>query len=344
MSDSRFLLLLSRKKSGQLTLPEQKELSLLLEQHPEYAFLADAVDDLFTEPFNHAPEVDEHCLESNWEVIHQKINSEQSLPESKNKSKLRYIVYAVAASIIVALLVYYPFVYNSHKMPKANPNFVSTKKGSKTNLELPDGTQVWLNGDSKITYDKSFGGSSRDVYLSGEAYFDVVHNDKLPFIVHTAEIDIKVLGTAFNVKAYATDKKTEATLIRGSIEVNFKKDGSRKILLKPNEKLTVERDLANSGQPEIQIAAIHKQENDSVATEAQWNKNKLAFDNEKLEDIARQLSRWYGIEVEVSGDALKEKRFTGNFEQESVQEVMDALKVTGEFNYNIEKNKITILP
>src|SRR4029078_631833 len=102
-------------------------------------------------------------------------------------------------------------------------NTVSTKRGSKSKVQLPDGTQVWLNADSRIAYNEKFQGNLREVTLEGEAYFDVVRDEKRPFVIHTAAIDIKVLGTAFNVRSYANEKNTETSLIRGSIEVTLVK-------------------------------------------------------------------------------------------------------------------------
>ena len=119
---------------------------------------------------------------------------------------------------------------------------VTTKYGSKTDIQLPDGSKVWLNSGSSLKYDKQFGKELREVVLSGEAFFDVVRNAEKPFIIHTTNMDIKVLGTRFNVKSYANDKQSEASLIHGSIEVFIKKEGLKKILSEPNHKIVVMND------------------------------------------------------------------------------------------------------
>jgi transmembrane sensor len=116
---------------------------------------------------------------------------------------------------------------------------VGTKKGSKSHIVLPDGTNVWLNADSKIIYPGNFQGETREVSLVGEAFFDVVKNVNKPFIIHTGTMDVKVLGTAFNVRSYPGEMTTEASLLRGLIEVTLNGTEKKKILLKPNEKLTV---------------------------------------------------------------------------------------------------------
>jgi ferric-dicitrate binding protein FerR (iron transport regulator) len=116
---------------------------------------------------------------------------------------------------------------------------VFTAVGSRTHMTLPDGTKVWLNAGSRIHYEKSFGEQGREISLVGEAFFDVASNPKKPFIIHTAKLDIRVLGTSFNVKSYPSDKTTEATLVRGMIEVSILDRPADKIVLKPNEKLIV---------------------------------------------------------------------------------------------------------
>ena len=116
------------------------------------------------------------------------------------------------------------------------------RQGSRTHLTLPDGTMVWLNAGSRLSYGKNYNTATREVNLTGEAFFDVAHNTQKPFLIHTARIDVQVLGTSFNVKSYPTDRTTEATLIRGSIEVSIKDRPSEKIILRPDEKLVVAND------------------------------------------------------------------------------------------------------
>ncbi len=115
-------------------------------------------------------------------------------------------------------------------------NVVATRKGSKTNLVLPDGTKVWVNADSRLSYGKNFGNQLREVYLEGEAYFDVAEDKRKPFIVHTNNIDVKVLGTAFNVRAYGNEVNTQTTLLRGSVEVMLKKTTTGKFYWFPTKR------------------------------------------------------------------------------------------------------------
>src|ERR1700761_2955579 len=222
-----------------------------------------------------------------------------------------------AAAAILTFIMAAAWFYNGRRAQNiSNPNselvFVSPL-GRKTSFKLADGSKIILNGGSKLTVIKSFNGNKRDVQLDGEGYFEVVHNNKKPFIVHTNRIEVKDIGTEFNIKAYSTDKTTEAALIKGAIEitVNDKINGNDKIkskvLLAPNEKFVI----ANSEKAEIAkdenlskksftvsplaISAV----SNSIA-ETDWAQNKLTFDDLPFEDIAAQMERWYGIKLTIN--------------------------------------------
>lgn len=246
-----------------------------------------------------------------------------------------------------------PIALHQPPTPKAG-NEVFTQNGSRTNLVLPDGTRVWLNAGSRITYDKNYGNALREVGLTGEAFFDVAHNPGKPFVIHTARIDIKVLGTRFNVKSYPSDKTTETTLIRGSIEVSIKDRPTEKIILKPNEKLVVANDDStlhrnNSTHPGVAVeealVSIRKPTYYSTTgdvVETSWIENKLIFQDEEFRDLASQMERWYGMAFRFTNPKQEVWRFTGNFQKETIQQALDALKLTQAFNYSIEGNQITI--
>jgi ferric-dicitrate binding protein FerR (iron transport regulator) len=271
------------------------------------------------------------------------------------------VIYAVAASVIIAILI--PVLNKSHVDSKQSSlpfaqNLVSTRNGSKTKIQLPDGTQVWLNADSKIAYGNDFTGSYRQVSLKGEAFFDVVKDASRPFIIHTDAVDIKVLGTAFNVRSYSNEKVMETALIRGSIEVTLHQNPGKKIILKPNEKLIVKNDSvvvpasdikAKSNDKQIPLLTLtqvhHVREGaDSATMETLWTKNKLVFDGETLQQVALKLERWYGVKVTIQSNQLKNVEYSGVFDDEELPEVLYALKVSGNFNYSIKKKEVIIEP
>jgi ferric-dicitrate binding protein FerR (iron transport regulator) len=233
---------------------------------------------------------------------------------------------------------------------------IFTGNGSRTHVVLPDGSIVWLNAGSRITYDKNFGATHREVNLTGEGFFDVARNAGMPFVIHAARIDIKVLGTRFNVKSYPSDKTTETTLIHGSIEVSIKDRPSEKIILKPNEKLVVANDDStlhrisrpHAASTEESLVTIRKptyEANTGAIIETSWVDNKLIFQDEEFGDLARQMERWYGVSIRFEDPAQEKLRFTGSFQKETIQQALDALQLTdplSPFNYKIHENQITV--
>lgn len=230
---------------------------------------------------------------------------------------------------------------------------VSTHYGSKSRVTLPDGTVVWLNSGSKFTYDnKHFGQSTREVTLSGEAFFDVTHDAAHPFVIHAGKMDVTVLGTAFDVKSYPEDPTAEATLIRGSIEVSFPDHPEKRVLLEPRQKLIVLNDahlalrrldsLKSGTAKPYKITPVTLIPSDSTVVETSWVQNKLAFRGETFADLAVQMERWYNVTIDFSDSTVKQYRFTGVFANESLDQALKALQITAPFHYKIEKNEVYI--
>lgn len=350
MDKNHFFELLGKKESGEISLAEHTELMRACHENPEYAAIAGFFNKLFELPASADSNLVASETEAKWEALNEKLF--RGAPKKERFSRIFYLKWTVAACLIlfVGLGVFLGLKNNDNS---GGQNIVSTKKGSRSNLVLPDGTQVWLNADSRITYREGFDKNNREVNLEGEAYFDVVRDTKHPFVIHTRALDVKVLGTAFNVRAYANEKNTETTLVRGLVEIILKGNAGKKIVLKPNEKIlvsnnytskdeTVSQTVAKEEMPDLLIQRIKNLEKDSLSIETQWIKNRLAFDNQELKNVAMLLSRWYGVEVVVKNDALKGKRFSGIFEEGSLSQVLEALKLTGGFSYEIDKNNVLI--
>lgn len=286
-------------------------------------------------------------------------------PESSRSRKRRLFVATGVGSAAAVAVFAGLFLFRTNSVPpvKAGPvvtpqiSEVVTREGSRTNLYLPDGTRVWLNAASRITYAKDFGGAAgREVTLSGEAFFDVTHNPAKPFVIHTARVDIRVLGTSFNIKSYPSEKTTEAVLVRGSIEVDIRSKGNKKIILKPNEKLVVDNEDSASLLPRTVVhhsgvliphspVTILKPNYEPITgtmIETSWVNNKLIFQDETFEELARQMERWYGVRIGFSRPELEQLQFTGSFEQETIKQALDALKLTATFNYSLSGNQISI--
>jgi ferric-dicitrate binding protein FerR (iron transport regulator) len=193
-------------------------------------------------------EKDEHEADAAFAAPSTKMHLRGHTPEKISsvrgtRSLARWTMRIAAVLIIAAVGIYTFKRLGRNKEPVVTPNAeVATAMGTRTKAVLSDGTTYWLNAGSKLTYEKIFGKNSREVSLTGEAFFDVVKLTDRPFIVHTSGIDIKVLGTAFNVKSYPDDKKVEITLYRGFVKVFRQQDSeSKAIQLRPNEKLIFNR-------------------------------------------------------------------------------------------------------
>jgi ferric-dicitrate binding protein FerR (iron transport regulator) len=220
-------------------------------------------------------------------------------------------------------------------------------------LILPDGTQVWLNGNSHLSYDAGgFGSLKREVQLTGEAFFDVVKNENLPFIIHTKLVDIRVKGTAFNVKAYPGEKTMETALVRGLVEVTTKQDPDRRILLKPNEKIVVSLESiqenlkkGESQQPKTDavyaITTLRKNQSDKIA-ETVWMQTRLVFDNESFRDLGPKLQEWFNIKIKLADENIGNKRFSGVIEKETLTETLEAMQLSFPFTYQFKQGELEI--
>lgn len=392
--EERFWLLVSLQLSGEATPEELIELQDILRQYPEWTFRREILQNSWRQ---HPPAridkkeaLNRHLQRLSSHLATPVLQYEEAAPaEEASPDEIpqrhpalvrRLLRWSAAAAIL--LLAFFLYKYTMSPTRPLADNTVSTRPGSKSKIQLPDGTQVWLNADSRLTYQGTFTGPVREVQLTGEAYFDVAKDKDHPFIIHTPSVDIRVLGTAFNVRSYSNEKNTETALFQGSVEVTLRNSPDKKIVLRPNEKLIVRNDRAlttNGGsstgstsgssagsysgpgagqgtgqgsvadstdEPLMTLGKVHFQREgaDSSAKETLWTKNQLAFDETPLDVVAAQLERWYAVRVRITDLRLKEGRYSAVFEDESLEQVMEALKLTGNFHYTIRKKEVVITP
>ena len=210
-------------------------------------------------------------------------------------------------------------------------NILSTPMGGEYQLVLPDGSKVWLNSGSTLRFPTAFIGSERIVELKGEAYFDIAKNPKMPFLVRTNNaMDIKVLGTQFNVMAYDDEKNINTTLVEGSVEVL---KGSEKTNLKPGQEA-----ILNRGSGYIKVAQADLEQ--AIA----WKNGYFIFYNENIESIMRKVSRWYNVDIVYQGN-LNNKDFVGTISRnKNVSELLKMLELTGAIHFSIDGRRITVMP
>jgi len=230
---------------------------------------------------------------------------------------------------------------------------IITQNGSRTRSLLADGTTVWLNVGSKLYYENDFNGTTREVRLEGEAFFDVVKQPNRPFIVHTSGIDIRVLGTAFNVKSYPEDKNVETTLYRGLVQVLRHEDAAgRAIQLTPNHKLILSKEaaietiklsedkrLAEKESNSPVVTPIDSTKKESERIETAWRYNRLEFRGDNFEEAAKKLERWYNVTIHFTDEKVKQLNgLIGAFETETVAEAFAALKEAYPIKFKIINN------
>ena len=254
-----------------------------------------------------------------WQKIKQAIEDQE---KEATRRRLRIYTWGlrVAAVLVAALLITNLFLMRQDTQPEVlvQTQTITIPHGARSNLSLADGSEVWLNSGSVLTYSSDFSGN-RTLELEGEAYFEVVESE-IPFTVSTPLGNVQVTGTAFNVKALPEDNQFETTVEEGSVNVSSSQS-SRIASLKPGQQAR----LIN-GQWELS----------KVETElyTSWKEGKIIFRREYLPEVAKRLERWYNVKIDLADDVrLNKIHYTGTLEMESFSEVLELLKVTASINY-----------
>jgi len=222
---------------------------------------------------------------------------------------------------------------NSKENQELAYNQIVVPSGKVFELTLSDGTHVWLNAGTKFKYPQYFVSSvdTRAVELEGEAFFDVTENKEKPFIVKTSDINVKVLGTKFNVSAYKEDEQVKTVLVEGSVNVLDSKNSDNNQVIAPNQLISFDKKTSNLNTSDVNV--------DSYIS---WIYNKLLFVNEPFENIAKKIERSYGVKIYNGNKNLDSTRFYGEFDIENVEDVFKTFATSVPFEYHIEKNIITI--
>ncbi len=213
-------------------------------------------------------------------------------------------------------------------------NELRTPRGGGYNLSLADGSTVYLNAGSTLRFPVSFSDSTRHVYLDGEGYFEVTHNGK-PFIVSTGDMDIRVLGTSFNVSAYSDEAEIITTLVEGKVRIDYKrknKSFAGSEVLTPNKQA-----LLNKYLEKVTIADVN------TAHYTSWMQGRLEFSNEPLDIVLKRLARWYDFEYEFENVEARDYHFTARVSNtESISTILGMLEMTTDVKFDFKKNKIVV--
>jgi transmembrane sensor len=305
--------------------------------------------------------IKEVILSGKWE--NKAMEWQNFLPKIKPpKAKLTFsfrrffLTVSSAAVILILIGVSSAFLYVKIKSPVQNGfTYIFSPRGQRTQVVLPDLTKVWLNSESSLRYPVTFNQSKREVYLVGEAFFEVKKDPKVPFYVQTGDIKVKVYGTTFNLKAFPEDNYIETTLIEGKLSVMpmvHSQPTGEEIVMKPLEKLIYEKKHVNSlkkqlpqnaispsaivkkGSREVLPEKIYPHINFSFAKEIDlekdtlWKDGKLIFKNERFDELAIKLARWFDVKIHFENENLKRYSFTGMFDRETINQALDALKIS----------------
>lgn len=243
--------------------------------------------------------------------------------EQAKKSRSLWIRYssAVAAALVIGLLISVLVPVQEKKQPGQLQVF-SVPLGSRSKVTLADGTMVSLNSGSELKYSADFSAENREVQLSGEGFFEVKSDPEHPFVVKTADFDVKVTGTRFNLCTYAENSYATTTLAEGTIEVAIPAT-SQNFKIKPGEKFELDR---KTRKYTLGTA--------DVESEIAWKDGEFIFRNIPFPELVKRLERWYDVKLNYSDEGLQKYTYTGRFKnQETIWQVLDALKLTSPIDY-----------
>lgn len=211
-------------------------------------------------------------------------------------------------------------------------NTIKVPRGGEFFLQLSDGTKVWLNSETTLHYPVQFVGNERNVELTGEAFFEVARNEKVPFLVKSGVQTVRVLGTEFNISSYVENQFITTTLVKGSVEVFINNQPKIRQRLLPNEQ-------SSTSKVEGQISKNKVKPFQYIA----WKEGRFVFENQNLDEIMNTLSKWYNVDVEFRSENLKHIRFTGNLQRYSnFEEILKKIEKTNEVKFVIENKHITV--
>jgi ferric-dicitrate binding protein FerR (iron transport regulator) len=305
--------LISRSLNGEFTSEELHELKCWIEESPEnkkqYLEIKD-IWDLSLMPKSNTEEQLAGFYRSQYEKI--------------QKSRRLWIRYsaAIAAVLLVGLLISILVPQNLNRLLPETTQVFSVPMGSRSKVLLADGTEVSLNSGSELKYSSNFSSANREVSLSGEAFFHVQTDKEHPFIVKTADFDIKVTGTQFNVNTYTENKIVSTSLAEGKIQIKMN-SSDQKFDIRPNEKFELNR-------TDRKYSIVKA----DILSEISWKDGEFIFNQISFPDLVKRLERWYNVKLTYSDVELHKYAFTGRFKnQETIWQVLDALKLTMPIDY-----------
>ncbi|MDP4208830.1 MAG: FecR family protein [Bacteroidota bacterium] len=297
-----------------------------------------------------------------WNQLKDKIETSDNAENAAKRWKITYRLLAVAS----VMLFFSLGTIATLLLSKGGPNRqlsevvheIIVPKGGKSELVLPDGTHVWLNAGSRLRYKGNYGFTNRNVYLEGEGYFSVVKNPQKPFVVDAFGVKIKALGTSFNVKAYPEEREVTTTLVEGKVKIEGK---GVNIMLKPKQVVVLTKeaqdcpkgnlpDDENTTQTQGLGRGSDLAVNNGVKVDSDvntniytsWKDNIWIINSESLENISQILERKFNVTVQIESPRLNQYRFTGRFNKETLEQILNVIELTAPIKYEINKGVVSI--
>lgn len=242
----------------------------------------------------------------------------------------------IAAVIILPLMIYSAYqAYHNHlltsRLTSEIVETVVSRQGMVSMFSLEDGTKIWLNSNSEIKFPTHFSGEIREVWLKGEAFFDVARDENHPFSVKTKDLSINALGTSFNVMSYEDEKFSEVVLVDGKVRLSSIKGNSREDIgiIMPGEKIMF------NNETRMHFITVENTEKHIA-----WKDGNLIFEDDPMEDVVKKLNRWFNAEIIIDDEEIKDYVYKATFRNENLRQVLDLLKLSAPIDYRISENKV----
>lgn len=317
--------LIVRLFAGEANSEEKRTVEVWLNREPENSKLFNELKEIWlSSGIEYNP--DHYDVEK---AIRQFREKTRFLIERTSQRQQLYRVVRYVAILLLAAALPFSYYYGKQSiLPSSEYTTITCALGDKTSIVLPDSSLVFLNSGSKLTFNTDFKNGSRRIFLDGEAFFNVRKDPHNPFRVKTSAIEIEVLGTQFNLKAYSNEPIISTTLVIGSLKVT---GNNRSAMIKPNQKLVFDK---KARQMKIQELA-------DLSPETDWKNGRLVFRNQSLGELEQELERWFDVDIRFADELVESRRFTGTLERESILEVISYFGRSKYVAYHIKGNIIT---
>lgn len=360
-TDTGFDALIIEFLTGSVSAADLQKLNQVLQADPENRRHFHAVRNAWISSGKPVSDIE---LDLGWTAITKRLDTTETPKTVIQKRGFRFRLLPLAASWLLFLaagaLITWLITQSDENTPEGQI-VMSVPLGARSHVKMPDGTGIWLNAGTTITYEPDYGKNTRTIELNGEAFFDVAKDKVHPFIVHTSSMDVHAVGTRFNVKAYADEKTVAATLEEGIIDVKILDSRKRgPISLNENEKIILLKNIldeenytpnseekvfeTDGNKPaeyeDKQVVSIISNVNTQLYTS--WKDDRWIIQGEELATLAPMFERRFNIRIIFGNESLKKYKFTGTIENETVDQLLDLLTLTAPIEYKIDKDLITL--